>query len=109
MQIGRWNHQGAGGDSHGGNRGSGGGAAFDASEFTAPRARGGRPSGVGGGRGRGPRGFGGRSSGRGPSTSSGRSRKKGGFGAFGETEAEIAKFINRGVAIEAPQEVFEPE
>ncbi|MDE1945549.1 MAG: DEAD/DEAH box helicase, partial [Patescibacteria group bacterium] len=55
------------------------------------------------------RSFGSRGGSRGPSMGAGRSRKRGGPGAFGQTEAEIAKFINRGTPIEAPEAAFEPE
>ena len=118
MQIGRWNHQSTGGSSHSNNRGSQG-----ESQNGGPRS-GARPS-----RSFGPRksrfdarpptrsfgqrgfsgggSFGGRGGGRNPSSISGRGRK-GGPGAFGQTEAEIAKFVNRGVALEEATE-FVPE
>src|SRR3990167_11304185 len=109
MQIGRWNHQSTGGSSHSNNNNE---------ESRRPRFAGrsscsfGRPR--SGSAGRAPsRGFGDRggyqgSRGGGFSSAPGRGRKKGGPGAFGQTEHEIAKFVNRGVAIE-DEVTFVPE
>mgnify|MGYP001558325280 CR=1 FL=1 len=105
MQIGRWTHQSSSGhskDSSGPSR----------SSHSAPRPYSSRPpqrggpsrfggsrGGYGGGRpssgGRG--GYGGRGGG-----------KRGGFGTFGETEAEIAKFMNKTV-VTTEEPVFIPE
>mgnify|MGYP001565572359 FL=1 len=90
MQVGRWNHQ-SGNNSSGGSR-SGGSRPY------SPRpaaGRGGAPSRYpsrGGSGGYGSRGgFGGN---RGGSRGGAR---RGGFGVFGETEAEISKFMNKTV------------
>ena len=94
MQIGRWNHQGSGGTAsgagaHASRERRGRSSSFSPSDFSAPsRFGGGRPRGGRAGRG-GSRG--------------GRS-----FGAFGETEAEIAKFVNRAI-VTTEEPVFVPE
>ncbi len=114
MQIGRWNHQGTGAGSHSSHGGSDEGRAFSA---RPPRS---------GGRGRarrddyddrdyysGPRRA--PRAGRSYGTygrerfSRGGGRKKGGIGAFGQTESEIQKFINKAVVVEEKEDVFVPE
>jgi superfamily II DNA/RNA helicase len=95
MQIGRWNHQGTGGSAKsggssrsGGSRSARGGRSFDRGEGRGARryssARPERSYGSRGGFSRGPRGGGRRGGGA-------------GFGAFGQTEGEIARFVNRAV------------
>ncbi|MFI5260349.1 MAG: DEAD/DEAH box helicase [Candidatus Paceibacteria bacterium] len=114
MQIGRWNHQG-GGDGHssrgsaGSSRSSEGGERSYSSRpaFGAPRRESVssyRSSGSRGGYGE--RSTGGYSRGGG---SRGGSRGGGrGFGTFGETEAEISKFMNKTV-VTTEEPVFVPE
>lgn len=110
MQVGRWNHQ-SGDTATSSSRGS-------APRTSAPR-RGGRsfsgarPSrpGTPGNTGRG--GYGGGGYGGG-SSSYGRSRggaapRKRSFGVFGETESEIAKFMNKSVVITEEEPAFVPE
>ena len=88
MQIGRWNHQSAGSRASGNKpysprtpqRGSHAGPRFPARGGNRFPSRG---------------GYGGRG-------------KRGGFGAFGETEAEISKFMNKTVAT-TEEPVFVPE
>ncbi|MHB8710522.1 MAG: DEAD/DEAH box helicase [Minisyncoccota bacterium] len=98
MQIGRWNHQTSSGSSHSGGshrpyspRPSGHGSASGPRRFN-DRVGNRFPSrgGYGGGRGR---------SGGG---------RRGGFGSFGETEAEISKFTNKAV-VSTEEPVFVPE
>jgi len=91
MQIGRWRHQGVGGDSHGRRPPAGG------QKRSHPY---GRPHG-----GAGPRRFG---SGTG---FGGRSRSfRGAPGSFGTTEAELAKFVNRSIITEEePAGPYVPE
>lgn len=103
MQVGRWNHQSSNSNSSSSTSSTRGGKRFSRSpERDKPERAGFGPSRFGsrdsyssrgssyGSRG----GYGGRSSyGRGRAPA----RKKGGFGSFGETEAEIAKFTNRAV------------
>ena len=110
MQIGRWNHQSSGGSSH-----SGSGASRD---YSTRSFRGGRSAGPrrfntrGGGPGQGSGSRGGYQGSRGTGNApafSGRGRRKGGPGAFGQTESEIAKFVNRGISVEEEIEVFVPE
>ncbi|MFA5998143.1 MAG: DEAD/DEAH box helicase [Candidatus Paceibacterota bacterium] len=107
MQVGRWNHQSAGSSS--------GGSRSDSNRPYSPR-----PSGHGS---TGPSRFGGRSGGssrfpskggygaRGGFSGGSRGRapaRRGGFGSFGETEAEISKFMNKTV-VTTEEPVFVPE
>ena len=115
MQVGRWNHQSGGGATHKGSERSSGSRSRGGSrhsKFTDNRpshdAREGSSSRYT------PR-FGGRGGGgygtRRPSgfKSHGRpQRRRGGFGSFGETEAEIAKFTNKSV-VTTEEPVFVPE
>ncbi|MDO8522516.1 MAG: DEAD/DEAH box helicase, partial [bacterium] len=108
MQIGRWNHQ-SGGSSSGAPRSG------SSSRPYSPR-----PSGSGYGSSSGPSRSGSRypsrggSSGYGGRPSFGGSRgrsggaRRGGFGTFGETEAEISKFMNKTV-VTTEEPVFVPE
>ncbi|MFZ2556021.1 MAG: hypothetical protein WAX57_04230, partial [Minisyncoccia bacterium] len=104
MQVGRWNHQSSGGNSHGSSRPSGPSRGSHGSEqrsySSRPPQRSGsgssyRPSGGRSG------GYGGGNRGRAPA----RGR---GFGSFGETEAEISKFMNKTV-VTTEEPVFVPE
>ncbi len=95
MQLGRWSHGGTAASGEVKTR-----AEKSSKPYSAPaRGRGPRPSRAGGPR----RDNGGRSDGRFGRPSYGsrggapRGRSRGGFGVFGETEAEIAKFTNRAV------------
>ena len=126
MQIGRWNHQSVGG-SHSSGRGQHARAPREEREERPARRRsysperdgqpggrqgfGGRGSRGGYGRGRSSRGGESRSYGSrgGFSSGRGRGRGRGGVGAFGQTEAEIAKFVNRAVAPVEEAVVFTPE
>ncbi|MHB8860170.1 MAG: DEAD/DEAH box helicase [Minisyncoccota bacterium] len=111
MQIGRWNHQSSDGQSSAPSRPSRSSQGGERSYSSRPPERGGssrpyrasgsrdggysgRSGGFGGSRGRGPS-RGGRGGGR-------------GFGTFGETEAEIAKFMNKSV-VTTEEPVFVPE
>ena len=102
MQVGRWNHQSSGNSSQGNDRSSGPSRSSQGGErsySSRPPQRSGsgssyRPS---GGR------SGGYSSGRGRAPARGR-----GFGSFGETEAEISKFMNKTV-VTTEEPVFVPE
>lgn len=107
MQVGRWNHQSS---SVRGSQKSERSSDFsrdfkeggERSYSSRPERRGfGGPRRPGGRGGFGNRGFGG-GHGRTPS------RRRGGFGSFGETEAEIAKFTNRAV-VTTEEPVFVPE
>lgn len=101
MQVGRWNHQ----------------SSNNSSQGAAPRPYAPRPSGPGSS---GSRPFSGRGPSRGgygnsrPSFGGGRGgsrgggARRGGFGVFGETEAEIAKFMNKTV-VTTEEPVFVPE
>jgi len=108
MQIGRWNHQSSGGSSHSGSGASRDYSARPSHSGGADRrrfnTRGGGPGQSSGSRG----GYQGNRGGNSPAFS-GRGRKKGGPGAFGQTESEIAKFVNRGISVEEEMEVFVPE
>ena len=103
MQIGRWNHQSAGGSSHGGSgasRSSQGGSR----PYSSPR-----PSRYGGGSSGGPRRYGSDRGGSRGGYGGGRGPSRGrGFGTFGETESEIAKFMNKTV-VTTEEPVFIPE
>ena len=100
MQIGRWNHQGS----------TGGAARGGASSSRPPKRFSGHPRPHRGSRfdGRGPsrgfpqRSFGGRNFG-------GRGGRRGGVGTFGETESEIARFVNKAVITEESTGPFIPE
>ena len=95
MQVGRWNHQSSSGNSHSGGShrpysprlqpGRGGPSRFPSRGGQRPF---GRPD-AGGNRGRSP-------------------ARRGGFGVFGETEAEISKFMNKTV-VTTEEPVFIPE
>jgi ATP-dependent RNA helicase RhlE len=102
MQVGRWNHQSSGGSS----KGSSGSPRGGDSAYTprSSRGAGGYSGGrrFGGSRGRGGFGSHGFGGGRAPR------RGRGGFGSFGETESEIAKFVNRAV-VTTEEPVFVPE
>ncbi|HUX80709.1 MAG TPA: DEAD/DEAH box helicase [Candidatus Paceibacterota bacterium] len=106
MQIGRWNHQSGDGSAHSSGRSSdshSSGARRSGGTYTPRRPdsssrSGGRPP-ARSGYGR----SGGFSSGRGRAPSRGR-----GFGTFGETESEIAKFTNKSV-VTTEEPVFVPE
>ncbi len=123
MQIGRWNHQSSGG-SHGGSRGSrhdgerrshtSHSAHTSSDTGHAPRRRSFSPERDGARRSYGERrGYSGRSSGRSfggdrPRGGS-RGRGRGGVGAFGMTESEIAKFVNKSDGPVEVQQAFTPE
>jgi len=95
MQVGRWNHQSSNNNSQ-----------------SAPRPYSPRPAGpsrFGGGRGPSRGGYGGgRPSFGGRGGSRGGGARRGGFGVFGETEAEISKFMNKTV-VTTEEPVFVPE
>ncbi len=103
MQVGRWIHQATGGNDYR--------PATDGTEtFSYRTPRGGS---FGGNRRRrsGPGGFDRRSPSR-PGFSGGpvrRGHRKSGIGSFGETEAEIAKFINKAVVTTEEEPTFVPE
>ena len=107
MQVGRWNHQSS--SAHGSQRSERSSGLSRDSRGSGERSYSSRPpqrGGFGGprrseGRGGYGGGFGG-SRGRAPA------RRRGGFGAFGETEAEISKFTNRAV-VTTEEPVFVPE
>ena len=104
MQIGRWNHQ-TGGDSSSSPRGAGGGErrSYSARPQRSGESRPYRSSGSRDG------GYKGRSGGFGGGRGRGSSRGGGrGFGTFGETEAEISKFMNKSV-VTTEEPVFVPE
>ncbi len=111
MQIGRWNHQGGGGGSHGGSGSSRTPRAGGNRHVEGPRRfqdRGGSSRGGSGSRsyssqggGYGPRAGGNFGARRGGGN-------RGGFGAFGRTEAELSKLVNKAVITEE-QTIFVPE
>ena len=127
MQLGRWNHQGAaGGASSSSNYKKDDRSASRSGSYAARPSTGGyssRPSGAhsggysGAGRGSyssaprsGSSSYGGSRGGYSGGNRSGGSRNRGrGFGTFGETEAEIAKFINRSVVVTEEEAIFVPE
>ena len=105
MQIGRWNHQSGNNSSQGGPRDGKRSPSSFGSHRNAPASRVGNrfPSRGGSSYGYGSRGgFGGS---RGGSRGGAR---RGGFGTFGETESEIAKFTNKTV-VTTSEPVFVPE
>ena len=102
MQIGRWNHQTAGGSSHSGSQGDS--RSYSArpprrySDSRPPRRTGGKPFNARPSRGG---GFGGRGGGRGGN--------RGGFGSFGTTPSEIAKFTSKAVIVTEEETTFVPQ
>jgi len=125
MQLGRWNHQGAAGGASSSNYKKDDRSAARSGSYAARPSSGGysssrpsygsRPTGArSGGYSSAPRSggssYGGRQGGYSGGNRSSGSRNRGrGFGTFGETEAEIAKFINRSVVVTEEEEVFVPE
>lgn len=102
MQVGRWNHQSGSNSSHGSSRDGKRSSGSFGSHRSAPASRGEQ---------RFPSRFPSRDGyGSKPSFSSrGRApARRGGFGVFGETEAEIAKFMNKTV-VTTEEPVFVPE
>ncbi|MBU6388485.1 DEAD/DEAH box helicase [Patescibacteria group bacterium] len=103
MQIGRWNHQSAGSSSGSSRSGS--------SRPYSPRPAAGRGASPSRYPSRGGSSYGSRGGygARGGFSSRGRApARRGGFGSFGETEAEIAKFTNKTV-VTTSEPVFVPE
>ncbi|MDB5244730.1 MAG: putative box helicase domain protein [Parcubacteria group bacterium] len=110
MQVGRWNHQSSGGNSSSSSSG-GSSRPYSPRPSTGGRSGSSYPARTGGyGASRGPARSGGSSYGGRPSFGGNRGRGpvKRGFGTFGETEAEIAKFMNRTV-VTTEEPVFVPE
>ena len=110
MQIGRWNHQGSSGANSANHSGRRHSDDLRPEDFLAvARSEGGRRS---GGRGRGGRS---RSGGQGRGFSDRgrferpRRAQRGGFRAFGETESEIQKFINRAPTVLEEDAPYEPK
>ena len=100
MQIGRWNHQSSGGSARSNSNSGDSGHAYSA----RPRSDGPRRFNTRAPAGR--QSFGSRGGYQG-SRPTGRAR--GGIGAFGQTEAEISKFMNKAVVVTEEETVFVPE
>lgn len=103
MQIGRWNHQSAGGSTSRGGSGASRSSQGGDRAYSSPRPS--RYSSSGPRRYGNDRGGSGSRGGYGSGRGSSRGR---GFGTFGETESEIAKFMNKTV-VTTEEPVFVPE
>ncbi|MFA6969613.1 MAG: DEAD/DEAH box helicase, partial [Candidatus Paceibacterota bacterium] len=110
MQVGRWNHQSSGSSSGAPTRSGGSSRPYSprpASGGSGYPSRGGASYGGSRGPSRGGSSYGSRGGFGGSRGRSGGARR-GGFGVFGETEAEISKFMNKTV-VTTSEPVFVPE